>query len=112
MAKTSSGSTRASASATSSVSSVSKGTGVGTGWRGGASEGDTGILDRVAGDIGAFLTTAEETGSGGRTPTPSGGVRGAPGPVAGAGLPFLILFGGIAYLVVRRKAAAVCDSGG
>ena len=32
------------------------------------------------------------------------GVHGAPGPVAGVGLPSLILFGGIAYLVVRRRA--------
>jgi hypothetical protein len=32
----------------------------------------------------------------------AGGVHGAPGPVAGVGLPSAILFVGIAYLVVRR----------
>ena len=43
--------------------------------------------------------------SGGRPAAPSsgGGVRGAPGPVAGAGLPFLCLFVGIAYVIVRRR---------
>jgi hypothetical protein len=30
-------------------------------------------------------------------------VSGAPGPVAGAGLPFLCLFVGIAYVIVRRR---------
>ena len=32
-----------------------------------------------------------------------GNVRGAPGPLAGAGLPFLLIGGGIYWLVRRRK---------
>ena len=32
-----------------------------------------------------------------------GNVRGAPGPLAGAGLPFLLIGGGIYWIVRRRK---------
>ena len=34
-----------------------------------------------------------------------GGVRGAPGPIVGAGLPFLLIGGGIYWLVRRRNRA-------
>src|SRR4029077_11698707 len=53
------------------------------------------------GGLAAAITTLFSNGeSGGRPAAPSsGGVRGAPGPVAGAGLPFLCLFVGIAYVI-------------
>ena len=35
-----------------------------------------------------------------------GGVHGAPGPVAGAGLPVILIGGGIYWLVRRRKGLA------
>ena len=35
-----------------------------------------------------------------------GGVRGAPGPLVGAGLPVLLIGGGIYWLVRRRKGQA------
>ena len=35
-----------------------------------------------------------------------GNVRGAPGPVVGAGLPLLLIGGGIYWIVRRRKNAA------
>jgi LPXTG-motif cell wall-anchored protein len=34
---------------------------------------------------------------------PSSGVKGAPGPLAGAGLPILLIGGGIYWLARRRK---------
>jgi LPXTG-motif cell wall-anchored protein len=34
---------------------------------------------------------------------PSTGVKGAPGPLAGAGLPVLLIGGGIYWIVRRRK---------
>ena len=37
---------------------------------------------------------------------PSSGVKGAPGPLAGAGLPVLLIGGGIYWLVRRRKRHA------
>lgn len=40
-------------------------------------------------------------------PAPStGGIRGAPGPLVGAGLPVLLIGGGIYWLVRRRKGQA------
>jgi LPXTG-motif cell wall-anchored protein len=36
---------------------------------------------------------------------PSSGVKGAPGPLVGAGLPVLLIGGGIYWLVRRRKRA-------
>jgi hypothetical protein len=35
-----------------------------------------------------------------------GGARGAPGPLVGAGLPVLLIGGGIFYWIVRRKKAS------
>jgi hypothetical protein len=35
-----------------------------------------------------------------------GGVRGAPGPIVGAGLPILLIGGGIYWLVRRRNRAS------
>jgi LPXTG-motif cell wall-anchored protein len=43
--------------------------------------------------------------SGGDKP-PSSGVKGAPGPLVGAGLPALLIGGGIYWLVRRRKGQA------
>ena len=40
------------------------------------------------------------------TKPPSTGVKGAPGPVVGAGLPLLLIGGGIYWIVRRRKKAA------
>jgi hypothetical protein len=57
-----------------------------------------------AGFAAAIATLFSNGESGGRPAAPSsGGVRGAPGPVAGAGLPFLCLFVGIAYVIARRR---------
>ena len=36
----------------------------------------------------------------------NGGYRGAPGPIVGAGLPLLLIGGGIYWIVRRRKNAA------
>ena len=38
--------------------------------------------------------------------TPALAHRGAPGPIAGAGLPFVIAAGAMAYRAVRRRRAA------
>jgi hypothetical protein len=83
-----------------------------SGSRGGSASGPNGgVLGRVAAAIDAAfdasLTSGGETGGGARNPNGGRGVHGAPGPVAGVGLPSLILFGGIAYLVVRRRATPV-----
>jgi hypothetical protein len=52
----------------------------------------------VAATITNFFSSAPESpGADG-----GGGVRGAPGPIAGAGLPFLFLIVSIAYVIVRR----------
>jgi hypothetical protein len=63
---------------------------------------------RPGGGFAAAITTLFSNGeSGSRAAAPSnGGVRGAPGPVAGAGLPFLCVFLGIAYVIVRRRRNA------
>jgi LPXTG-motif cell wall-anchored protein len=47
---------------------------------------------------------AQTRSGGGGTPTPS--VRGAPGPLVGAGLPLLLIGGGVYWLVRRRKRAS------
>ena len=39
-------------------------------------------------------------------PNPGGPTRGAPGPIAGAGLPFLALGAGAFWLIKRRRRAA------
>jgi hypothetical protein len=73
--------------------------------RGGSARGPNGgVLGRVVAAIDDSLTGGGETGGRVRIPD-GGGVHGAPGPAAGVGLPSLILFGGIAYLVVRRRRA-------
>jgi hypothetical protein len=73
--------------------------------RGGSARGPNGgVLGRVVATIDDSLTGGGETGGRVRIPD-GGGVHGAPGPVAGVGLPSLILFDGIAYLVVRRRRA-------
>ena len=47
---------------------------------------------------------AQSRSNQGYNPPGRGGVRGAPGPLAGAGLPFLIAAGAIgAYRLVRRR---------
>jgi hypothetical protein len=43
---------------------------------------------------------------GGNNNNQGGGVRGAPGPLVGAGLPVLLIGGGIYWLVRRRKGQA------
>jgi hypothetical protein len=43
-------------------------------------------------------------------PRPRPGTRGAPGPIAGAGLPFLLLAGG--YWLVRRRTNRANDKPG
>ena len=60
---------------------------------------------RAGGGFAAAIAMLFSDGeSGGRSVAPSsGGVHGAPGPVAGAGLPVLCLFAGIAYVIVRRR---------
>jgi LPXTG-motif cell wall-anchored protein len=40
---------------------------------------------------------------GGNNNNQGGGVRGAPGPLVGAGLPVILIGGGIYWLVRRRK---------
>jgi hypothetical protein len=55
----------------------------------------------VAAAITTFFSGASE--SGGASTASGGGVRGAPGPVAGAGLPFLFLVVGIAYFIVKTR---------
>jgi LPXTG-motif cell wall-anchored protein len=44
-------------------------------------------------------------GGGGGVPPSGGGVKGAPGPLVGAGLPVLLIGGGIYWIVRRRKRA-------
>jgi hypothetical protein len=39
-------------------------------------------------------------------PNPGGPTRGAPGPIAGAGLPFLALGAGAFWLIKRRRKSA------
>lgn len=39
-------------------------------------------------------------------PSPGGPARGAPGPIAGAGLPFLALGAGAFWLIKRRRKSA------
>jgi hypothetical protein len=55
----------------------------------------------VAAAITTFFSSASESTA--SSTARGGSVRGAPGPVAGAGLPFLFLVGGIAFLVVRKS---------
>jgi LPXTG-motif cell wall-anchored protein len=43
---------------------------------------------------------------GGGVPPSGGGVRGAPGPLVGAGLPVLLIGGGIYWIVRRRKRSS------
>jgi hypothetical protein len=64
---------------------------------------DIGILERVAAAIDGSLTTDSRGDRSGSGASRSSSVRGAPGPVAGIGLPSLILFAGIAFIVGRNR---------
>jgi hypothetical protein len=56
-----------------------------------------------AGHSGGGLAAIFSSSTSVSTAARGGTVRGAPGPVAGTGLPLLFLFGGIAFLVVRKS---------
>ena len=73
---------------------------VGGGGGGAAGSGDSGgAAARLADVIGDIFGGAGGPGRG------NGGVRGAPGPIAGAGLPFLGIAYGVYWLIRRRKKA-------
>jgi hypothetical protein len=74
--------------------------------QGGGEPNDASFLTRIAAAIDASLTTSGgEAGGGARTGSGSD-VHGAPGPIAGAGLPVLAVGYGVYWLVRRRRRTA------
>jgi hypothetical protein len=87
-------------------------------WRGGGGSGSSSGGARApngAGHSGGGLAAIFSSSTSVSTAARGGTVRGAPGPVAGTGLPLLFLFGGIAFLVVRKsrrnEAVTECPKG-
>jgi hypothetical protein len=52
------------------------------------------------------LPASAQNNQGGNNNNQGGGYRGAPGPIVGAGLPVLLIGGGIYWMVRRKKRAS------
>ena len=94
------------------------GSGSSSGGAGGGGSGSSSggaLAPNGAGHSGGGLAAIFSSSTSVSTAARGGTVRGAPGPVAGTGLPLLFLFGGIAFLVVRtsrrNEAVTECPKG-
>jgi|ERR1700722_592254 hypothetical protein len=81
------------------ASPVASGGGAGGGEGAAGSGNSGGVAARLADVVGDIFGDAGGPGRG------NGGVRGAPGPIAGAGLPFLGIAYGVYWLIRRRQKA-------